>query len=107
MGTFPGFDQWYLSKYIDVVSWDSYPDWHNDYESFADTAAKTAFLHDLNRSLKHRPFLIMESAPSQVNWQRVCKLKRPGVHELVSVQAVAHGSDSVQYFQWRKGRRGK
>lgn len=104
MGTFPGFDQWYLSKYIDVVSWDSYPDWHNDYESFADTAAKTAFLHDLNRSLKHRPFLLMESAPSQVNWQRVCKLKRPGVHELVSVQAVAHGSDSVQYFQWRKGR---
>lgn len=104
MGTFPGFDQWYLSKYIDVVSWDSYPDWHNDYEAFADTAAKTAFLHDLNRSLKHRPFLLMESAPSQVNWQRVCKLKRPGVHELVSIQAVAHGSDSVQYFQWRKGR---
>lgn len=104
MGTFPGFDQWYLSKYIDVVSWDSYPDWHNDYESFADTAAKTAFLHDLNRSLKHKPFLLMESAPSQVNWQRVCKLKRPGVHELVSIQAVAHGADSVQYFQWRKGR---
>lgn len=104
MGTFPGFDQWYLSKYIDVVSWDSYPDWHNDYESFADTAAKTAFLHDLNRSLKHKPFLLMESTPSQVNWQRVCKLKRPGVHELVSMQAIAHGSDSVQYFQWRKGR---
>lgn len=104
MGTFPGFDQWYLSKYIDVVSWDSYPDWHNDYESFADTAAKTAFLHDLNRSLKKKPFLLMESAPSQVNWQRVCKLKRPGVNELVSIQAVAHGSDSVQYFQWRKGR---
>ncbi len=104
MGTFPGFDQWYLSKYIDVVSWDSYPDWHNDYESFADTAARTAFLHDLNRSLKHKPFLLMESTPSQVNWQRVCKLKRPGVHELASIQAVAHGSDSVQYFQWRKGR---
>lgn len=104
MGTFPGFDPWYLTKYVDVVSWDSYPDWHNDYESFADTAAKTAFLHDLNRSLKHQPFLLMESAPSQVNWQRVCKLKRPGVHELVSMQAVAHGSDSVQYFQWRKGR---
>lgn len=104
MGTFPGFDSWYLGKYVDVISWDSYPDWHNDYESFADTAAKTAFLHDINRSLKHQPFLLMESTPSQVNWQRVNKLKRPGVHELVSLQAVAHGSDSVQYFQWRKGR---
>lgn len=104
MGTYPGFDQWHLTKYLDVVSWDSYPQWHNDYESFADTAAGTAFVHDLNRSLKHKPFLLMESTPSQVNWQKVCKLKRPGVHELVSMQAVAHGSDSVQYFQWRKGR---
>ena len=104
MGTYPGFDPWYLTKYVDVVSWDSYPDWHNDYESFADTAMKTAFLHDLNRSLKHKPFILMESTPSQVNWQCVNKLKRPGVHELTSMQAVAHGSDSVQYFQWRKGR---
>ena len=28
------------------------------------------------------------------------------MHMLASMQAVAHGSDSVQYFQWRKGRGG-
>jgi hypothetical protein len=28
------------------------------------------------------------------------------MHLLSSLQAVAHGSDSVQYFQWRKGRGG-
>jgi beta-galactosidase len=38
------------------------------------------------------------------NWLPVAKLKRPGVHRLTSLQAVAHGSDTVQYFQWRKSR---
>jgi beta-galactosidase len=32
------------------------------------------------------------------------KLKRPGVHRLTVLQAVAHGSDTVQYFQWRQSR---
>lgn len=31
-------------------------------------------------------------------------MKRPGVHRLASLQAVALGSDTVQYFQRRKGR---
>lgn len=97
-------DYSYLKNYIDVVSWDSYPTWHN--EDSIQTAITTAFNHDYFRSLKNRPFLLMESTPSNTNWQAVSKLKRPGMHKLASLQAVAHGSDSVQYFQWRKGRGG-
>jgi len=104
MGTYSGYDAWVLGKTVDVISWDSYPNWHNDYESVADTAASAAFIHDINRSFKKQPFLLMESTPSQVNWQSTNKLKRPGMHELSSMQAVAHGADSVQYFQWRKSR---
>ena len=104
MGTYSGYDAWVLGKTVDVISWDSYPNWHNDYESVADTAASAAFIHDINRSFKKQPFLLMESTPSQVNWQSTNKLKRPGMHELSSIQAVAHGADSVQYFQWRKSR---
>ena len=37
-----------------------------------------------------------------MNWNAVSKQKRPGMHLLSSLQAVAHGSDSVMYFQWRK-----
>lgn len=48
--------------------------------------------------------MLMESTPSVTNWHPVAKLKRPGMHILSSIQAVAHGSDSVQYFQWRKSR---
>lgn len=50
--------------------------------------------------------MLKESAPSLVQWKPENVLKRPGMHELSSLQAIAHGSDSVQYFQWRKGRGG-
>lgn len=106
MGTYPGLDYWKFADELDVISWDSYPRWHGK-KSDAQTAAATAFVHDLNRSLKQgKPFMLMESTPSMTNWQGVAKLKRPGMHLLSSLQAVAHGSDTVQYFQWRKGRGG-
>jgi beta-galactosidase len=93
-----------MAEHLDLVSWDSYPRWH-DRDPDWQTACRTAFVHDRFRSLKHgQPFLLMESTPSMTNWQEVAKLKRPGMHALSSVQAVAHGSDSVQYFQWRKSR---
>lgn len=104
MGLFPGFDPWKLSESIDVVSWDNYPRWHNDYQNTWELASDIAFVHDINRSLKAKPFLMLESTPSLVNWQQVNKLKRPNMNILSSIQAIAHGSDSVQYFQWRKGR---
>ncbi len=104
MGTFPGLDYWKMADDVDIITWDSYPAWHNDGETEADTASRVGFLHDINRSMKKKPFLLMESTPSNVNWMNVNKLKRPGMHALSSMQAIAHGSDSVQYFQWRKSR---
>ena len=91
-----------LSQVIDIASWDSYPEWHNGDDAVI--AQRTAFWHDLYRSLKQRPFLLMESTPSLVNWKPFNKPKKPGLDVLSSLQAVAHGSDSVQYFQWRKSR---
>jgi len=93
-----------LSKCIDVISWDNYPTWHSDDNEFS-VAAGTAMFHSLFNSFKKdRPFMLMESSPSATNWQSVSKLRRPGMHKLASMQAVAHGSDTVQYFQWRKSR---
>ena len=92
------------SKYVDILSWDCYPAWHNDWETTKDLATKVGFINDLYRSLKQQPFLIMECTPSGVNWHNVNKAKRPGMHTLASMQLLAHGSDSVLYFQWRKSR---
>ena len=41
----------------------------------------------------------MESCPSATNWKPINKLKKPGMMLAASLQAVAHGSDSVLYFQ--------
>lgn len=101
---FQGLDYYKFAKHVDIVSWDCYPAWHNDWESTADLASKVGFIDDLYRSLKQQPFLLMESTPSMVNWHPVNKAKRPGMHMLTSMQHVAHGSDSNLYFQWRKSR---
>lgn len=100
MGTYPSLNYRQWAKEIDVISWDCYP-WPN-----ADSA-DIAFHHDLNRGLKDgQPFLLMEQTPSSQNWQPFNALKRPGVLRLWSYLAMAHGADSVQYFQWRRGRGG-
>ena len=106
MGPYQNLDYHYMKDYVDIISWDSYPSWHSDRGDELE-AYSIAFAHDLHRCLKDKPFLLMESTPSLTNWLPYNKLKRPGMHRLSSLQAVAHGSDSVQYFQWRKGRGGQ
>lgn len=102
MYDFYDLDYWQIAESLDVISWDDYPEWHNGDQ--IRTAAGSAFWHDMYRSLKNRPFMLMESAPGLVNWKPINKLKRPGMDKLGALQAVAHGSDTVQYFQWRKSR---
>lgn len=105
MEYFEGLNYWKFADLLDVVSWDSYPTWHDQGGDEAAQAARVAMMHDIVRSIKGgQPWMLMESTPSLTNWQPVSKLKRPGMHLLSSMQAVAHGSDTVQYFQWRKSR---
>lgn len=105
MKLFEQLDYVDLAKEIDIISWDGYPSWNNDYETPADTAAELSFDHAVMRSLKKdKPFMLMESTPSLVNWHSVNKLKRPGILRASSIQTIGCGSDTVQYFQWRKGR---
>lgn len=105
MGLYGGLDYRVMAKELDVVSWDSYPALHNQWESFTESMENNSFDHVTMRSMKKdKPFMLMESAPGLVNWQQYNKVKRPGVHRLFSMQALACGSDTVQYFQLRKGR---
>ena len=100
-GDFHDLDYRRFAGDLDFASYDNYPAWGRD---DAREAMLSAFKYDFTRSILNKPFALMESTPSQVNWQEVCKLKKPGMHLLSSIQAVAHGADTVQYFQWRKGR---
>ena len=104
MGIYPGINYYRLAEVMDFACWDSYPQWESTLND-VETAQFFAFEHDLTRGLKDgKPFFLMESCPSATNWRPYARLHRPGVHFLQSMQAVAHGADSVQYFQFRKSR---
>ncbi|MDO5409543.1 MAG: beta-galactosidase [Lachnospiraceae bacterium] len=100
MYDYAGLDYKKFREALDIVSWDNYPSWHKHTEW--KTALDCGLQHDLMRSIQNRPFLLMESCPSATNWQPVSKLKKPGMLLTASLQAVAHGSDSVLYFQLRQ-----
>ena len=104
MGFYNGLNYFKFRDVMDITSWDSYPYWHTNTEDESEVAANAAAQHDLMRSIKQEPFLLMESVPGATNWHPICRMKKPGMMELSSFQAVAHGSNSVQYFQWRKSR---
>ena len=104
MWDFVDYDYAALAKEVDVISWDAYPYFTGG--SNLKTLAEACMNHDYMRSLKDAPFLMIESSPSKVNWHPVNHLKRPGMHLTSSLLAIFSGSDSVMYFQWRKGRGG-
>lgn len=111
MAEYFGLDYRKLAAACDFVSWDSYPPWHSQPDGDIAIAAHAAFCHDLMRGLKRDargplPWVMMESAPGITNWMAGARPMRPGLQRTSSLQAVAHGSDAVGYFQWRKGRGG-
>lgn len=96
MGTYQPLDYQMWGKYMDFISWDNYPSNETPLE-------ETAMRHDLMRGAKQgKPFALMEQTPSVTNWLPYNMLKRPGVMRLWSYQAVAHGADTVMFFQMKR-----
>ncbi|NLI61105.1 MAG: beta-galactosidase [Clostridiales bacterium] len=95
MGTYKGLDYFKWAKEMDIVSWDNYPYYNTPW-------SMTAMCNDLMRGLKGQPFMLMEQTPSQQNWQPYNSLKRPGQMRAQSYQTIAHGSDTIQFFQLRR-----
>ncbi|MCR4738970.1 MAG: beta-galactosidase [Lachnospiraceae bacterium] len=96
MNLFKGLDYRKWAKEIDIASWDNYPQRFTApfYDSFA---------HELIRGLKGgKPFMLMEQSPSVTNWMSVNSLKRPGEMRRYSYEAMAHGADTLMFFQMRQ-----
>jgi beta-galactosidase len=81
---------------IDFISVSSFPD-----PKTTNHPGEAALSHDIMRGIKDQPFVLLEQAPSQVNWRLANVNKKPGVMRLWSYQGMAHGSDSFLFFQWR------
>lgn len=98
MGFYEPLDYHRWAPHLDFASWDNYP-------RRVDEPWNTALAHDLMRGLKDgSPFWLMEQTPSMTASRDVNPVRRPGVMRLWSWQAVAHGSDSVLFFQMRASR---
>lgn len=95
MGTYKYLDYFKWAKEMDIVSWDNYPAYDTPW-------SKVAMTHDLMRGLKGKPFMLMEQTPSQQNWQAYNSLKKPGQMRAQSYQTLAHGADTIQFFQLRR-----
>lgn len=105
-GGLAGFDHGAMAPLLDFASYDAYPDIDGSARD-RDSLHLAAWQADTVRGLSGgRPWLLMESCPGQPQYKAVLRAKRPGVHRLLSLSEVAHGSDGACYFQWRAGRGG-
>ena len=94
------YHQW--APHQDVVSTD-----HYRVDTLAHPGPELAFQGDVTRGLAGgEPWLVMEHSTSAVNWQPVNPAKAPGQTIRDSLTHVAHGADTIGYFQWRASRAG-
>lgn len=90
---------------LDVVAWDCYPS--NEEIVSEDLMSILAMKFDLMRGVKKgQPFMLMEQTPSQQNWLSYNNQKKPGIMRLWSYKALAHGAESIMFFQWRQSKSG-
>lgn len=91
-----------LAAIEDVVSIDIYPD-----PAQKTAPQDTALQADWARSLRDgQPWILMEQAPSQVQWRPINQPKRPGQMRLLSYSMIARGAQGVMFFQWRQSKAG-
>ena len=101
MGWFDGFDAYKEHQGLDIAAWDDYIS--TDRYDWAENGAR----HDLTRGYKQKNFWVMETEPAFVNWRKInTPLEKGQVREL-AWQAIAHGSDAVEYWQWRAALNGQ
>jgi beta-galactosidase len=113
MGFFTQFDHHDVGRDIDVAGWDSYPlgfleqFWFDDADKRAymrqghpDIAA---FHHDLYRgTTTGGRWCVLEQQPGPVNWARFNPAPLPGMVQLWTLEAMAHGAELTSYFRWRQ-----
>lgn len=85
---------------LDFISYDNYPTTRipdNPEECYSH-----AFHLDLMRGVKRKDFWIMEQLSGGLGcWAPMAKTTAPGMIKGYSLQAFAHGADTVVHFRWR------
>jgi beta-galactosidase len=101
MGWFNNFDEYELHTVLDIAAWDDYIA-TDKYDADANGA-----VHDLTRGYKRKNFWVMETEPAFVNWRKTNTPLEKGQVRDMAWQAIGHGSDAVEYWQWRSAPNGQ
>lgn len=113
MGRTTDFNHFDVGSSLDIASWDSYPLGFLEMVVNADEEYKAefyqqgdpdfqAFHHDLYRSVGNGRLWIMEQQPGPVNWAHFNPAPLDGMVRLWSLEAIAHGAETINYFRWRQ-----
>ena len=101
MGFFDGFDHYPITEPLTFASWDDYVgSGHVD-------PAFNGLSHDLTRGFKRQNFWVIETQPGAVNWASVNNFLNRGEARAMAWQAIGHGADDVNYWQWRSALNGQ
>ena len=101
MGWFDGFDHYVVEQDLDIAAWDDYVG-----EGQLDPVRNGA-AHDLTRGFKQKNFWVMETQPGSVNWAAINNALDKGEVRAMAWHDVAHGADTVSYWQWRSALNGQ
>jgi len=100
MGMYKGLDYFKLAEPLDFVSFDHYPIRRSEVD-----LAPSAMCHDIMRSLKKKPYWMMELQSGAIARSQA-PIPLPGQIRLLTHQSVARGADGIIYFRWRTCRFG-
>lgn len=106
------FNRHELTGEFDVAAWDDYmarqsitpPDQAPAYISLPHFDPwRNGAAHDLVRGWKQKNFWVMEMQPAFVDWAAVSSALAPGVVRDMIWQAIGHGAEGINFWQWRPG----
>lgn len=105
MGWFDGFDSYVVHSVLDIAAWDAYVGGDNGGDNY--DWAHMGSAHDLTRGYKQKNFWVMETEPAFVNWRSTNTPLIKGQVRDMAWQAIGHGGDAVEYWQWRSALNGQ
>lgn len=101
MGWFDKYDHYIVSQDLDFASWDDYVGTgHLD-------PVRNGAAHDLTRGFLRKNFWVMETQPGMVNWSPDNNMLDKGEVRAMAWHAIGHGSEAVEFWQWRSALNGQ
>jgi len=101
MGWFNAYDHYLVAHDLDFASWDDY------IGTGQMDPVENGARHDLTRGFLRKNFWVMETQPGFVNWSADNNALNKGEVRAMAWNAIGHGSEAVEYWQWRSALNGQ